>query len=151
MNQYSSFFTSKFWLLLPVIYFITAFVYVFIFWFVTKKIIENKNVENKRKVTYITILSCYFYFPLIIYFLVSMSLPLFAWVFALFYIVIIIIGVAYIIYAVRRIVNNDSISAKKKALYILCSVLIWFFGYFFYYSQTKNYLIKNKYSKTKLN
>jgi hypothetical protein len=141
---------SSFWATLPVYYFISALLYIVIFAYFTGKILNSSRILLTRKINYIILLSCYFHFPLIVYFGLSTLYSTFSTVLLLYYIAIIAFAFAYIIYAVRKIVQDEYLNSNKKTLYLILSSVIWFFGYFLYASQSRSARLKSKYRTRKI-
>jgi flagellar biogenesis protein FliO len=141
MNE--SNFAVSFWdIMFPIYYLVSAVLYIIVFVYLTKKILNNNSILPGRKTRYITLLSCYFYFPMIIYWLIITSSSPF---FVLYFLIITVCGLLYLIYAVKKIVHDEHISNTKKTLYILTSAIIWFFGFFLYASQVRTARLKKKY------
>jgi hypothetical protein len=136
-----SFTANPLWAMIPVYYFVSMLIYLVVFVYFTRKILDNENILSDKKVKYIVLLSCYFYFPMFIYLLMSS----FSFVFLLYYLVISVCAIAYLIYAVKRIVYDEYFDNNKKTLYILAASLIWVFGFFLYVSQARAIRLKTKY------
>jgi len=134
----------SFWrIVFPVYYLISEVIYIVVFMYFTKKILNNNRILPQKKLKYILFLSCYFHFPIIFYWLISAFT---VWL-LLFYAVIIFGALTYLFYAIRAIIRDEYIDNSKRTFYILAASVIWVFGFFLYLGQSRATRLDMKYRK----